>query len=105
MATLDTLVELAQPWAKFYSHSHAAQALLMFAHVGGMLWGGGMALAADRNVWRMRAASVEDRARLLERGLRGQARVQVEFHRIRGPQMVLEAFVGIDFPHGISFTT
>jgi len=62
---LDTLIELAHPWAKFYSKSHVTQAVVTFAHVGGMLWGGGMALAADRNVWKARRASVEERARLL----------------------------------------
>ena len=35
------------------------------AHVGGMLWGGGLALSADRAVWKLRTAAAEERTRLL----------------------------------------
>lgn len=65
MPSLEALVEFAQPWAKFYAKSHVAQSALLFAHLGGMLWGGGLALAADRSVWKLRNASVDDRTRLL----------------------------------------
>lgn len=62
---LETFIELARPWAKFYSRSDVAQAVLLFAHLAGMLWGGGLALSADRSVWKLRRASAEERARLL----------------------------------------
>ncbi|MBM3906558.1 MAG: hypothetical protein FJ363_00625 [Gemmatimonadetes bacterium] len=65
MTGLETLVELVRPWAKFYSRSDGAQTLLMFAHLGGMLWAGGLAVSADRAVWKLRTAAGEGRARLL----------------------------------------
>ncbi len=65
MPTLDTLIELARPWAKFYSKSSPTQAVLMFMHLAGMLGGGGLAIAADRAMWKARTASDEARPRLL----------------------------------------
>jgi hypothetical protein len=65
MPTLETLVELAKPWAKFYSKSHATQAVVVFTHVAGLLGGGGLAIAADRAMWKARKATGEVRARLL----------------------------------------
>jgi hypothetical protein len=63
--SLETLVELAKPWAKFYSKSHAAQTVVIFAHVAGMLGGGGLAIAADRAMWKARTAASDVRTRLL----------------------------------------
>jgi hypothetical protein len=65
MELIETLAELVKPWARFYSKSDLAQAVVLFAHLGGVLWGGGLALSADRSVWRLRTASAEERARLL----------------------------------------
>ena len=65
MPTLESLVELAQPWAKFYSKSHLAQGVVMFTHLAGMLGGGGLAIAADRAMWRARTATDEVRKQLL----------------------------------------
>ncbi len=65
MPLLETMIEVAKPWAKFYSKSHVAQGVIMFAHIGGMLWGGGLAVSADRSVWKLRRAGAEERARLL----------------------------------------
>lgn len=65
MPTLETLIELMKPWAKFYSKSHAAQTVVIFTHVAGMLGGGGLAIAADRAMWKARTAAGDVRARLL----------------------------------------
>lgn len=65
MELLDTLVELAKPWAKFYSKSTPAQNVILFAHLAALLGGGGIAVAADRAIWKARAASDEARARIL----------------------------------------
>ncbi|MBI5601634.1 MAG: hypothetical protein HY944_08725 [Gemmatimonadetes bacterium] len=65
MELLDTLIELAKPWARFYSKSTPAQNLILFAHLAGLLGGGGLAIAADRAVWKARAAADDVRARLL----------------------------------------
>jgi hypothetical protein len=66
MPTLDTLVELARPWAKFYSKSHATQSVVVFMHLAGMLGGGGLAIATDRAMWKARTAAGDVRARLLD---------------------------------------
>lgn len=65
MELLDTLVELMKPWAKFYSKSTPAQNLILFAHLSGLLGGGGLAIAADRAIWKARAAADDTRARVL----------------------------------------
>ena len=65
MPLVETLAEFAKPWAKFYSKSNATQAVVMFTHLAGMLGGGGLAIAADRAMWKARTASDDVRARLL----------------------------------------
>lgn len=65
MEMLDTLVELTKPWAKFYSKSTPAQNVILFAHLAGLLGGGGIAVAADRAIWKARAATDDVRARVL----------------------------------------
>ena len=65
MPDLESLVQFAKPWAKFYSKSSPAQALLLFTHLAGVLGGGGLAIAADRAMWKARSATDETRARLL----------------------------------------
>src|SRR5512133_705147 len=65
MEMLDTLVEIAKPWAKFYSKSTPAQNVILFAHLAGLLGGGGIAVAADRAIWKARTATDEVRARIV----------------------------------------
>lgn len=65
MTVLETLVELAKPWEKFYSKSSPTQAVVLFTHIAGMLGGGGLAIAADRAMWKARKASAEVRSQLL----------------------------------------
>jgi len=62
---IETLADVAQPWAKFYSKSNATQAIVTFTHLAGMLGGGGLAITADRAMWKARTATDEVRARLL----------------------------------------
>lgn len=65
MPIVETLAEIAKPWARFYAKSDVAQTLVMFTHLAGMLGGGGVAIAADRAMWKARTATDEVRARLL----------------------------------------
>ena len=65
MPLLETLELIVKPWAKFYAKSSPTQAVVMFTHIAGMLGGGGLAIAADRAMWKARTASDEVRSRLL----------------------------------------
>ena len=60
-----SVVSLVQPWADFYSDSHLAQTIVTFAHIGGLVVGGGVAIAADRATLRV-ASDVDRRRHLLE---------------------------------------
>lgn len=60
-----SFVSLVQPWADYYSDSHLAQTLVTFAHIGGLVVGGGTAIAADRATLRM-ASDVDRRRHLLD---------------------------------------
>lgn len=60
-----SLVSLCEPWASFYSDSHLAQTLVTFAHIGGLVVGGGIAIAADRTTLRM-SSDVDRRRHLLD---------------------------------------
>jgi hypothetical protein len=56
------LVDLFQPWADFYGHSKLAETVVVFAHVGGLLLGGGIAVASDRAALRALRRSADERA-------------------------------------------
>ncbi len=65
MTLLHQLTALAAPWADFYNASKAAQSTVMFGHFGGMMTGGGLALATDRATIRAGSASPEEQRRHL----------------------------------------
>ena len=65
IAPPQSLVALVQPWADYYSDSHLAQTLVTFAHIGGLLVGGGIAIAADRTTLRM-TSDVDRKRHLLD---------------------------------------
>lgn len=52
MPIMETMVGLVQPWADYFGESTALSVGLTFAHLGSMLVGGGLAIAADRTVLR-----------------------------------------------------
>ena len=52
IAPPEALVSLFQPWNDFYAHSKLAETIVTFLHVGGVLLGGGLAIAADRGTLR-----------------------------------------------------
>lgn len=44
---MDTIIRLAQPWAMYYNDSPMLQTGMKFAHLAGLLFGGGLAIASD----------------------------------------------------------
>jgi uncharacterized membrane protein len=64
---LESLVTLFEPWSTMYGDSTALSAGLKFAHLGAMMVGGGMAIAADRMVLRAAVpATTEGRVALAD---------------------------------------
>ena len=59
MPIAETLGQVLQPWADFYSHAKAVQAGVEFLHVGALLTGGGLAVASDRAALRALRAPPE----------------------------------------------
>jgi hypothetical protein len=62
IAPPSALVDLLKPWSDFYGHSKLAETIVVFVHVGGLLLGGGIAVANDRATLRVLARPAEDRA-------------------------------------------
>jgi uncharacterized membrane-anchored protein len=65
MLGLETLQSALKPWAEWYSHTKPAQVGVEFLHVGGLLVGGGFALASDRAVLRALSSEFDQRTRVL----------------------------------------
>jgi hypothetical protein len=58
MPVLESLVTMLEPWSTMYGDSTALSVGLTYAHLGAMLVGGGLAIAADRTV--LKAGMVTD---------------------------------------------
>src|SRR4051812_23061524 len=63
---VERLADAAGPWQSLYSDSKVVSATVTFAHLGGMLVGGGMAIAADRHTLRAVRGTADDRTRQLD---------------------------------------
>lgn len=60
------LIQLAKPWESLYSNSKGLEIFVTFLHVGGLLLGGGLAVATDRATLRAIRQAVHDRTQHLE---------------------------------------
>jgi hypothetical protein len=65
VSIVETIAGVVQPWADFYSHSKVTSAAVIWVHLGALLTGGGLAIASDRVVLRLRGADVAERTRML----------------------------------------
>lgn len=61
MSAPEALVQLTKSWNEFYSHSKTAETIVTFFHVGGLLLGGGAAVASDRATFRALRGEAEHR--------------------------------------------
>jgi hypothetical protein len=85
IAPPSSLISLCEPWADFYSDSHLAQTLVTFAHIGGLVVGGGIAIATDRGTLRF-SSDVDRRRHLLE---------VAQIHRAVITSLVVVVFSGL----------
>src|SRR5690348_18251795 len=70
------LQNVADSWSSMYSNSPAIKSALSFAHIGGLVGGGGCAIAADRATLKALRRPMSDMAHRLEE-LRGVHRVVI----------------------------
>ena len=63
---LQTVATAAKPWAALFSDSRAISSTVIFFHLGGLLFAGGLAVASDRATFRALRGTEHDRSRLLE---------------------------------------
>ncbi len=70
MTAVQALSQIAQPWAAIFNDSRAVSSGVMFAHLSGLVLGGGGAVAADRASLRaLRASEAQRQSHLRELGL------------------------------------
>ena len=62
---LKTVETAVKPWSSLYSDSTDISSAVMFFHLGGLLFAGGLAVASDRATFRALRGTEEDRSRLL----------------------------------------
>jgi len=60
------MIDLLQTWGSFYSNHAAIRTVIAFAHVGALITGGGLAVAADRALLAAVFDDVRTRRSLLE---------------------------------------
>ncbi len=65
MSVLQSIASVVKPWQELYSHSKVLTGAVLYAHVGGLLVGGGFAIASDRSALRAIKGSAAERTHML----------------------------------------
>jgi hypothetical protein len=65
LTLIQTLAEVAKPWADFYAKSKPTSLTATYLHIAGVMIGGGFAMASDRAALRVSRGSTQDRAFIL----------------------------------------
>ena len=88
MTLVHTLAHALVPWKSLYSDSKAVASVVTGVHLVGMLFGGGLAVAADRSTLRALRREPSDRARAL-----------AELHAVHRPVLLA---LGVLFLSGVA---
>ncbi len=62
---IDSIANAVKPWAGFYADSKPASIVVLFLHLGGLVFAGGTAIATDRATLKALRGTTEDRSRAL----------------------------------------
>ncbi len=65
LSIVETISAAVRPWHDWYSHSKATSAAVTWFHLSALVVGGGLAIASDRTVLRVRTADLAERRRML----------------------------------------
>ena len=65
MTVLHAIAQVLEPWKTAYSDSSTLSSIVTSVHLGALMFGGGLAVAADRATLRLGRGDVEARARQL----------------------------------------
>ncbi len=65
MSVVQAIAHAVQPWQSAYNNSAAVSTSVIFVHLGAMLFGGGVAIAADRATLRASHGDTVEKLRML----------------------------------------
>ena len=82
MSIVERLAQLCHPWESAYSHSKVVASAVLAVHLGALLFGGGLAVAADRMTLRSLRSGLAKRVEQLD-----------EIHAVHRPVLIALAFM------------
>lgn len=65
MSVVQSIAHAVQPWQSAYNNSPAISTSVIFVHLGAMLFGGGIAIAADRSTLKSTRSEAAEQMRVL----------------------------------------
>jgi len=82
MSIVERLAQLCHPWESAYSHSKVIASAVLAVHLGALLFGGGLAVAADRMTLRSLRGGIAARVQQLD-----------EIHAVHRPVLIALSFL------------